>query len=397
MAATFQVMFDSPALYPRPLVAVLREALADTPVVCLTGPRQSGKTTLVRAMMPERPYFSLDHPPYLSAAKGDPAGFVAALPSGSHHRRNPARAGIASSDQAVRGSRPAPRTLRPHRLRESALAPRCYRVVGRAHGDRPPHAPVRVREGTPHPATSWPISWQEQSPPHCAPKVGIRRRTRPTSAGVWYPGAIRSPLPAARPVLASGTANTSRASWTEMFRTWAESDDADGVARLLRLLAARDGELLEHGRSFPGTGPPPKHGARIHRGAGKTVPGSPPPAMAPECRKAAGEDAEDAPGRQRARRYTGRTAARRLDRKACRAHGAPAGIVRRPHQFVTAGRVDRAPILRFWHFRDKDGQEVSPGDDPRLAYLGHRLCEGDQHAGTVGGPRDDAPRGTMRG
>ncbi len=73
-------MFDSPALYPRPLVPVLQHALTDTPVVCLTGPRQSGKTTLVRAMMPDRPYFSLDHPPYLSAARADPAGFVAALP-----------------------------------------------------------------------------------------------------------------------------------------------------------------------------------------------------------------------------------------------------------------------------------------------------------------------------
>ena len=73
-------MIDAPALYPRPLVRILRRALADTPVVCLTGPRQSGKTTLVRTMMPERPFFSLDHAPYLSAAKADPAGFVAALP-----------------------------------------------------------------------------------------------------------------------------------------------------------------------------------------------------------------------------------------------------------------------------------------------------------------------------
>ena len=50
------------------------------PVVCLTGPRQSGKTTLVRALMPDSPCFSLDHGPYLNAAKTDPTGFVAALP-----------------------------------------------------------------------------------------------------------------------------------------------------------------------------------------------------------------------------------------------------------------------------------------------------------------------------
>lgn len=73
-------MADSLALYPRPLAAILRDALSDTPVVCLTGPRQSGKTTLVRAMMPDRPYVSLDHPAYLSVAASDPAGFVASLP-----------------------------------------------------------------------------------------------------------------------------------------------------------------------------------------------------------------------------------------------------------------------------------------------------------------------------
>ena len=73
-------MADSPALYPRPLAAILRDALSDTPVLCLTGPRQSGKTTLVCAMMPDRPYVSLDHPAYLSVAASDPAGFVASLP-----------------------------------------------------------------------------------------------------------------------------------------------------------------------------------------------------------------------------------------------------------------------------------------------------------------------------
>ena len=80
MAATLQAMIDASSLYPRPMVRILRQALADTPVVCLTGPRQSGKTTLVRTMMPERPFFSLDHAPYLSVAKADPVGFVAALP-----------------------------------------------------------------------------------------------------------------------------------------------------------------------------------------------------------------------------------------------------------------------------------------------------------------------------
>ena len=58
----------------------LREAMSDTPVVCLAGPRQCGKTTLARLLMPERAFVSLDHPPFLDAASADPAGFVDSLP-----------------------------------------------------------------------------------------------------------------------------------------------------------------------------------------------------------------------------------------------------------------------------------------------------------------------------
>ena len=36
------------ALYPRHLNALLRESLQDTPAVLVNGPRQCGKTTLVR-------------------------------------------------------------------------------------------------------------------------------------------------------------------------------------------------------------------------------------------------------------------------------------------------------------------------------------------------------------
>ena len=38
------------SLYPRRIESRLAEALADTPVVLLAGPRQAGKTTLARRM-----------------------------------------------------------------------------------------------------------------------------------------------------------------------------------------------------------------------------------------------------------------------------------------------------------------------------------------------------------
>ena len=67
-------------LSPRHLAPAVQAALQDTPVVCVLGPRQSGKTTLVQSLAPERAFVSLDEPDYLYAAAIDPAGFIASLP-----------------------------------------------------------------------------------------------------------------------------------------------------------------------------------------------------------------------------------------------------------------------------------------------------------------------------
>lgn len=66
--------------FDRPLLGAVRTALADTPVVCVLGPRQAGKTTLVRHFQPQYGYISLDDPATLAFAESDPARFVAALP-----------------------------------------------------------------------------------------------------------------------------------------------------------------------------------------------------------------------------------------------------------------------------------------------------------------------------
>ncbi|NOT09200.1 MAG: ATP-binding protein [Gemmatimonadales bacterium] len=65
--------------HPRHATAPLKTALADTPVVCLLGPRQSGKSSLVRRAFPGRAYLSFDDANVLAAATADPAGFVAQL------------------------------------------------------------------------------------------------------------------------------------------------------------------------------------------------------------------------------------------------------------------------------------------------------------------------------
>ncbi|MBK7203660.1 ATP-binding protein [Candidatus Amarolinea dominans] len=52
-------------------------------VITLTGPRQSGKTTLVRAAFPAMPYASLEEPDMRQIALTDPRGFLANYPAGA--------------------------------------------------------------------------------------------------------------------------------------------------------------------------------------------------------------------------------------------------------------------------------------------------------------------------
>ena len=73
-------MDASAKLYLRPLHTRLAEALADTPVVALLGPRQCGKSTLAQLGSPGRNYVSFDDETLLRTARDDPAGFVATLP-----------------------------------------------------------------------------------------------------------------------------------------------------------------------------------------------------------------------------------------------------------------------------------------------------------------------------
>ncbi len=59
----------------------IRAALADTRIVAITGPRQSGKTTLARRITNhDRPFVTLDDDQFRRFAEDDPMGFIR-----SHH------------------------------------------------------------------------------------------------------------------------------------------------------------------------------------------------------------------------------------------------------------------------------------------------------------------------
>jgi predicted AAA+ superfamily ATPase len=60
----------------RNLQGPLKELAATMPLVAVTGPRQSGKTTLCRSAFPDTPYVSLEPLDIRDYAAGDPRGFL---------------------------------------------------------------------------------------------------------------------------------------------------------------------------------------------------------------------------------------------------------------------------------------------------------------------------------
>jgi hypothetical protein len=67
----------------RDLREVLVRFASRMPILTLMGPRQSGKTTLVRDTFSSKPYVSLELPEERSFALGDPLGFLARFPEGA--------------------------------------------------------------------------------------------------------------------------------------------------------------------------------------------------------------------------------------------------------------------------------------------------------------------------
>lgn len=68
--------------YPRLILPRLQEALEDTPVVLIHGPRQCGKSTLAKMLGEQRGYryLTFDDENVLAAAESDPVGFCRDLP-----------------------------------------------------------------------------------------------------------------------------------------------------------------------------------------------------------------------------------------------------------------------------------------------------------------------------
>lgn len=70
-------------MIPRQLAPKLLEMRRKYPVLFLTGPRQSGKTTLLKHLFPDLPYFLLEEPDTRRFVLDDPRGFLSNIPQGA--------------------------------------------------------------------------------------------------------------------------------------------------------------------------------------------------------------------------------------------------------------------------------------------------------------------------
>ena len=70
-------------MIPRHTTPRLLRLLQGFPIVTLTGPRQSGKTTLVRNLLADKPYVSLEAPAQREFARSQPADFLQQFPQGA--------------------------------------------------------------------------------------------------------------------------------------------------------------------------------------------------------------------------------------------------------------------------------------------------------------------------
>ena len=56
----------------RQLATKIQAMRGKSPIITITGPRQSGKTTLIKTLFPDLPYFSMETPDFREQVRSNP-------------------------------------------------------------------------------------------------------------------------------------------------------------------------------------------------------------------------------------------------------------------------------------------------------------------------------------
>ncbi len=170
-------------MIPRTLGPRLRALARLFPVVTVTGPRQSGKTTLCRAAFPAKPYASLEAPDIRAFACEDPRGFLAQFRSGAVLDEVHRAPDLLSYIQANVDERPARgRFILTGSANFALLQSVNQSLAGRtALLQLLPLGLDEVRRFGPLPADLWEVVWRGSYPAVFDQKLDPRD---------WYPGYV---------------------------------------------------------------------------------------------------------------------------------------------------------------------------------------------------------------
>lgn len=78
----------------RTLTKEVKDRRDQFPILAITGPRQSGKTTLLKTLFPDYTYVSLENPDNRAFAQEDPNGFLGLYDSNVILERGSIRTGL---------------------------------------------------------------------------------------------------------------------------------------------------------------------------------------------------------------------------------------------------------------------------------------------------------------
>lgn len=234
---------EATLIYPRYILSRVTAALADTPVVLLSGPRQAGKTTLVRQLAgSERRYLTLDDELTRLAAQEDPVGLIRSLDSAVIDEIQRAPNLLLAIKKAVDEDRRPGRFLLTGSANLMALPSIADSLAGRM--ETLVLLPLAQCEITANPESS--LTWLD-----ILFADGILTATQPAVGDALVDKVIRGGYPEAL----SREDNRRRKTWAKQYidslilrdiKDIASIDKLDQVPRLMRALAQTAGQLCNY-------------------------------------------------------------------------------------------------------------------------------------------------------